>query len=55
MLVLDVQCYSSLHLLLSVVKEGSFECHDARIKTRELDYRNQTWSVRQTSLRRFFF
>jgi len=46
MLVSDVQCCFSLHLLLSVVKEGSFECHDARIKTRELDYRNQTWSVR---------
>jgi hypothetical protein len=37
---------NSLHLLLSVVKEGSFECHDAKIKTRELEYRNQTWSVR---------
>jgi len=38
---------SSLHLLLSVVKEGSFECHDARIKTRELEYRNQTWSFEE--------
>ena len=28
-----------------MVKEGSFECHDARIKTKELEYRNQTWSV----------
>jgi len=38
---------SSLHILLSVVKEGSFECHDARIKTRELEYRNQTWSFEE--------
>ncbi|KAF8812536.1 hypothetical protein BYT27DRAFT_7182979 [Phlegmacium glaucopus] len=38
---------SSLHLLLSVAKEGSFECHDARIKTRELEYRNQTWSFEE--------
>ncbi|KAF9485263.1 hypothetical protein BDN70DRAFT_871269 [Pholiota conissans] len=38
---------SSLHLLLSVVKEGSFECHDAKIKTRELEYRNQTWSFEE--------
>jgi hypothetical protein len=43
--VSDFQYCSSLHLLLSVVKEGSFECHDAKIKTRELEYRNQTWSV----------
>jgi hypothetical protein len=35
----------SLNLLLSIVKEGSFECHDARIRTRDLEYRNQTWSV----------
>ncbi|KAG6831126.1 hypothetical protein H0H92_012551 [Tricholoma furcatifolium] len=35
---------SSMNLLLSIVKEGSFECHDARIKTRDLEYRNQTWS-----------
>lgn len=55
MLVFDVQYCSSLHLLLSVVKEGSFECHDARIKTRELDYRNQTWSVRLISLHHLFF
>ena len=34
----------SLHILL---KEGSFECHDAGIKRRELEYRNQTWSVRK--------
>ena len=31
--------------LLSISKEGSFECRDARIKTRDLEYRNQTWSV----------
>ncbi|KAG5639269.1 hypothetical protein H0H81_004930 [Sphagnurus paluster] len=36
---------SSMNILLSVVKEGSFECHDARIQTRDLEYRNQTWSV----------
>jgi len=30
-----------------MIKEGSFECHDAKIKTRELEYRNQTWSVRK--------
>ena len=49
--ILTIFClsYFSLHLLLSVVKEGSFECHDARIKTRELEYRNQTWSVRKIS------
>ncbi|TFK43439.1 golgi-body localization protein domain-containing protein [Crucibulum laeve] len=38
---------SSLDLLLSIVKEGSFECHDARIRTRELEYRNQTWSFEE--------
>ncbi|RDB22829.1 hypothetical protein Hypma_010076 [Hypsizygus marmoreus] len=38
---------SSLNLLLSVVKEGSFECHDARIRTRDLEYRNQTWSFEE--------
>lgn len=38
---------SSLNLLLSIVKEGSFECHDARIRTRELEYRNQTWSFEE--------
>ena len=41
-----IYAFPSIHLLLSVVKEGSFECHDAKIKTRELEYRNQTWSVR---------
>lgn len=35
----------SLHLLLSIAKEGSFECRDAKIRTRDLEYRNQTWSV----------
>uniref|UniRef100_A0A8H7Y1A7 Uncharacterized protein n=1 Tax=Psilocybe cubensis TaxID=181762 RepID=A0A8H7Y1A7_PSICU len=30
-----------------VIKEGSFECHDAKIKTRELEYRNQTWSFEE--------
>ncbi|KAF9464454.1 golgi-body localization protein domain-containing protein [Collybia nuda] len=38
---------SSLNLLLSIVKEGSFECHDARIRTRDLEYRNQTWSFEE--------
>ncbi|KAF9008973.1 golgi-body localization protein domain-containing protein [Cyathus striatus] len=38
---------SSLDLLLSIVKEGSFEFHDARIKTRELEYHNQTWSFEE--------
>jgi hypothetical protein len=36
----------SLDVLLSVLKEGSFECHDAHIKTRQLEYHNKTWSVR---------
>jgi hypothetical protein len=36
----------SLHLLLSIVKEESFDLRDARIRTRDLEYRNQTWSVR---------
>ena len=35
----------SLHLLLSISKEDSFLCRDARIRTRDLEYRNQTWSV----------
>ncbi|KAF8639713.1 hypothetical protein AX17_000975 [Amanita inopinata Kibby_2008] len=34
----------SLDILLSILKEGSFECHDARIKTRQLEYHNQTWN-----------
>ncbi|KZT20386.1 hypothetical protein NEOLEDRAFT_1122781 [Neolentinus lepideus HHB14362 ss-1] len=34
----------SLHLLLSVMKQDSFLCRGAHIKTRELLYRNQTWS-----------
>jgi len=38
---------SSLNLLLSIVKEGSFECHEARIRTRDLEYRNQTWSFEE--------
>ncbi|KAG6854824.1 hypothetical protein C0991_012014 [Blastosporella zonata] len=38
---------SSMNLLLSMVKEGSFECHEARIKTRDLEYRNQTWSFEE--------
>ncbi|EIW82107.1 hypothetical protein CONPUDRAFT_81652 [Coniophora puteana RWD-64-598 SS2] len=38
---------SSLHLLLSIMKEESFECRDARIRTRDLEYRNQTWSFEE--------
>ncbi len=41
-----VYILSSMNLVLSVIKEGSFECHDVRIKTRDLVYRNQTSSVR---------
>lgn len=36
----------SLHLMLSIMKEDSFLCRDARIRTRDLEYRNQTLSVR---------
>jgi hypothetical protein len=36
----------SLNLLLSIMKEDSFVCRDAHIRTRDLEYRNQTWSVR---------
>ncbi|KIY49303.1 hypothetical protein FISHEDRAFT_9609, partial [Fistulina hepatica ATCC 64428] len=35
---------SSLHILLSVLKEDSFVCRDALIRTRDLQYRNQTMS-----------
>jgi len=38
---------ASMNLVLSVVKEGSFECHDVRIKTRDLVYRNQTSSFEE--------
>jgi len=37
----------SLHLLLSIAKEDSFLCRDARIRTRDLEYRNQTWSFEE--------
>jgi hypothetical protein len=40
----------SLDILLSALKEGSFECHDAHIKTRQLEYHNKTWSVSLPSL-----
>lgn len=40
----------SLDVLLSALKEGSFECHDARIKTRQLEYHDKTWSVSLSSL-----
>lgn len=35
----------STNILLSIKKGDSFECRDVFIKTRELAYRNQTWSV----------
>ncbi|KAF9055459.1 hypothetical protein BDZ89DRAFT_1056032 [Hymenopellis radicata] len=38
---------SSLHVLLSMMKEESFVCHEARITTRDLEYRNQTWSFEE--------
>jgi len=37
----------SLDVLLSALKEGSFECHDARIKTRQLEYHDKTWSFEE--------
>lgn len=37
----------SLNILLSVSKEGSFECRDAHLKTRQLEYRNKTWSFEE--------
>ncbi|KAI0796722.1 golgi-body localization protein domain-containing protein [Abortiporus biennis] len=37
---------ASLHLLLSI-SQGDFLCRDARIKTRDLEYRNQTWSFEE--------
>jgi hypothetical protein len=42
----DLTPYRSLNLLLSIMKEESFVCRDAHIRTRDLEYRNQTWSVR---------
>ncbi|KAI0347243.1 hypothetical protein BDW22DRAFT_1322640 [Trametopsis cervina] len=38
---------SSMHLMLSIMKEDSFLCRDARIRTRDLEYRNQTWSFEE--------
>ncbi|KAF5390524.1 hypothetical protein D9757_002702 [Collybiopsis confluens] len=38
---------SSLHLLLSVMKEDAFVCQDARIRTRNLEFRNQTLSFEE--------
>ncbi|KAI0750742.1 golgi-body localization protein domain-containing protein [Daedaleopsis nitida] len=38
---------ASLHLLLSIAKEDSFLLRDARIRTRDLEYRNQTWSFEE--------
>ena len=36
---------SSISLLLSIQKQAAFLLRDARINTRDLHYRNQTWSV----------
>jgi hypothetical protein len=36
---------ASISVLLSIQKEAAFLLHDARINTRDLHYRNQTWSV----------
>ncbi|KAF4601061.1 hypothetical protein EYR38_005710 [Pleurotus pulmonarius] len=38
---------SSLHILLSIKKDDAFECREARIRTRDLEYRNQTWSFEE--------
>ncbi|KAL5488078.1 FMP27 [Sanghuangporus weigelae] len=38
---------SSMHVLLSFHKDGSFFCRDARIHTRELQYHNQTSSFEE--------
>ncbi|XP_006460255.1 hypothetical protein AGABI2DRAFT_117215 [Agaricus bisporus var. bisporus H97] len=38
---------ASMNLVLSILKEGSFECHDVRIKTRDLIYQNQTSSFEE--------
>ncbi|KAI5893473.1 uncharacterized protein SCHCODRAFT_02747457 [Schizophyllum commune H4-8] len=38
---------SSLHIMLSVMKDDSFVCRDAMIRTRDLEYRNQTWSFEE--------
>jgi len=38
---------SSLHLLLSIMKEDAFSCRDARIRTRDLEFRNQTLSFEE--------
>lgn len=36
---------SSISVLLSIQKQAAFLLRDARINTRDLHYRNQTWSV----------
>lgn len=36
---------ASISVLLSIQKQGAFALRDARINTRDLHYRNQTWSV----------
>lgn len=42
--------FNSLNLLLSIMKEESFDLRDARIRTRDLEFRNETWSVRRPLL-----
>ncbi|KAF9268076.1 hypothetical protein L218DRAFT_994841 [Marasmius fiardii PR-910] len=37
----------SLYLVLNIMKEDSFVCQDARIRTRDLEFRNQTWSFEE--------
>jgi len=38
---------SSIYLLLSIMKEDAFLCRNAKIRTRELTFRNQTFSFEE--------
>jgi len=38
---------ASVHLLLSIMKEDAFLCRNAKIRTRELMFRNQTFSFEE--------
>jgi len=38
---------ASIHLLLSIMKEDAFLCRNAKIRTRELVFRNQTFSFEE--------
>jgi hypothetical protein len=51
----DYFSFVSMNLVLSILKEGSFECHDVRIKTRDLIYQNQTSSVGHLYITCFHF